>query len=221
MKALITRMNDGTNTLSSKAPSSHRRVSSLVYEKYPNVPDLLLRLLTHEDVIDSERLHKGVAVPDTLLTQAQHVFPALEIIEQSGIPTKYYTEIWQASWNHLEGPVWALRDKAAKALSYLPNSNAIETEVRRSLQSSWSRQNSLHGRLLYLRYLIIRLRSDSQGMSIQIPLAMKTDTSCPSRFTCCIDTDPKAFPDHDHRKPLPHDQIDLCYFACGHLRSNQ
>ncbi|KAI4089386.1 MAG: hypothetical protein LQ339_008555 [Xanthoria mediterranea] len=164
MKALITRMNDGTNTLSSKAPSSHRRVSSLVYEKYPNVPDLLLRLLTHEDVIDSERLHKGVAVPDTLLTQAQHVFPALEIIEQSGIPTKYYTEIWQASWNHLEGPVWALRDKAAKALSYLPNSNAIETEVRRSLQSSWSRQNSLHGRLLYLRYLIIRLRSDSQGL---------------------------------------------------------
>lgn len=221
MKALITRMNDGTNTLSSKAPSSHRRVSSQVYEKYPNVPDLLLRLLTHEDVIDSERLHKEVAVPDTLLSQAQHVFPALEIIEQSGIPTRYYTEIWQASWNHLEGPVWAIRDKAAKALSYLPNSNAVETEIRRCLQSPWSRQNSLHGRLLYLRYLNIRLRADSQGRSIHITLATKTDTSCPSRFICCIDTDRKAFPDHGRTKPLPHDQIDLYHFACGHLRNNR
>ncbi|KAL8645259.1 MAG: hypothetical protein Q9226_007379 [Calogaya cf. arnoldii] len=128
MKALITRMNDGTNTLSSKAPSSHRHVSSLVYDKYPNVPDLLLRLLTHKDVIDSERLHKGVAVPDTLISQAQHVFPALEIIEQSGIPRKFGIEIRQASWNHLEGPVWAIRDKAAKALSYLPHSNAIEND---------------------------------------------------------------------------------------------
>lgn len=220
MKALITRMNDGTNTLSCKAPSSHKHVSSLVYDKYPNVPDLLLRLLTHKDVIDSERLQEGVAVPDTLLSQAQHVFPALEIIEQSGIPRKYCTEIRQASWNHLEGPVWAIRDKAAKALSYLPDSNAIETEVRRCLQSPWSRQNSLHGRLLYLRYLIIRLQSDSEGMSIYLPLASKADTLFPSRFTCCIPTDPKAFSDHGRTKSLPHYQIDLYYYACGHLRNN-
>lgn len=219
MKALITRMNDGTNMLSSKAPSSQKHVSSLVYEKCPNVPDILLQLLTHKDGIDGERLHKGVVMPDTLLSQAQHVFPALEIIEQSGIPRKYCTEIRQASWNHLEGPVWAIRDKAAKALSYLPNSNAIETEVRRCLQSPWSRQNSLHGRLLYLRYLIFHLRSDSEGKGIEIPLALKADTSFRSRFTCCTHRDPKAFPDHGRTKSLPRHQIDLYYFACGHLRN--
>ncbi|KAL8672193.1 MAG: hypothetical protein Q9168_003325 [Polycauliona sp. 1 TL-2023] len=164
MKALITRMNDGTNTLSSKASSASRNSSSLVYDKFPNVPDLLLRLLTHKVAIDSESLHQGLATPDTLLTQAQHVFPALEIIEQSGIPRKYHTEILQASWGHLEGPVWAIRDKAAKALSYLPKNNAIDTEIKRCLRSAWSTQNSLHGRLLYLRYLIIRLQSDLEGL---------------------------------------------------------
>ena len=209
MKALITRMNDGMNTLSSKAPSSHRHVSSLVYDKYPNVPDLLLRLLTHKDVINSERLHKEVAIPDTLIPQAQHVFPALEMIEQSGIPRKHGKEIRQASWNHLEGPVWAIRDKAAKALSYLPHSNAIESEVRRCLQSPWSSQNSLHGHLLYLRYLVIRLRSDPEGKGVYSPLASKANKPFLSRYTYCTRTNLNAFSDHRHTKPLPHHQIDL------------
>ncbi|KAL9001465.1 MAG: hypothetical protein Q9169_000040 [Polycauliona sp. 2 TL-2023] len=166
MKALITRMNDGTNTLSKQASSASRSASSLVYDRFPNVPDLILRLLTHNDVIDSKMSHQGFVTPDSLLTQAQHVFPALEIIEQSGIPKKYHTEIQQASWSHLEGPVWAIRDKAAKALSYLPKSNAIETEIKRCLQSPWSTQNSLHGYLLYLRYLAIRLQSDTEGLQV-------------------------------------------------------
>ncbi|KAL8894426.1 MAG: hypothetical protein Q9192_004333, partial [Flavoplaca navasiana] len=163
MKALITRMNDGTNTHSSKAPSSSRHTSSPIYHKFPNVPELILRLLTHKDAVDSEGLHQGVTLPEKLVSQAQHVFPALEIIEQSGIPKQYYAEIRKASWDHLEGPVWAIRDKAAKALSYLPKSDAIESEVKRCLQSSCSSQNSLHGRLLYLRYLTTRFGFDSEA----------------------------------------------------------
>ncbi|KAL8776544.1 MAG: hypothetical protein Q9213_008227 [Squamulea squamosa] len=164
MKALITRLNDGTNMLSNRASSSHRHVSALVYDKYPNVPDLLLRLLTYEDALNNQRLEQGVIVADTLVLRAQRVFPALEIIEQSGIPKKYHSEIRQASWSHLEGPVWAIRDKAAKSLSYLPKGEAITVEVKRCLQSPWSTQNALHGRLLYVRYLVARLKSNSEAL---------------------------------------------------------
>ncbi|KAL8920823.1 MAG: hypothetical protein Q9172_004329 [Xanthocarpia lactea] len=162
--ALITRLNDGTNTHSNKAPSSYRHATSPVYDKFPNVPDLMLRLLTQDDALNSERLQQRITVADALVLRAQRVFPALEIIEQSGIPKMYYSEILQASWSHLEGSVWAIRDKAAKALSYLPNGEAIQTETRRCLQLPPSNQNSLHGRLLYVRYLVARLKSDSEDI---------------------------------------------------------
>ena len=220
MKALITRMNDGTITLSSKASSASRNSSSLVYDKFPNVPDLLLRLLTHKIAIGSESLHQGLATPDTLLTQAQHVFPALEIIEQSGIPRKYHTEIRQASWSHLEGPVWAIRDKAAKALSYLPKNNAIDTEIKRCLRSPWSTQISLHGRLLYLKYLIIRLQSDLEGRGTNLTPRSKADLSFPSRIAHCVRGVLRAFPSHDPTEPLSHHQIDLRCFACRHTRED-
>ena len=221
MKALITRMNDGTNILSSKAPSSSRRCSSPIYHKYPNVPELILRLLTHNDAVDSEGLHQGVTLPEKLVSQAQHVFPALEIIEQSGIPKQYHAEIRKASWNHLEGPVWAIRDKAAKALSYLPKSDAIESEVKHCLQSSCSSQNSLHGRLLYLRYLTTRLGLDSEGKSTYIVIASNTDTSFPPRHACDIPGNVKSFSVYDPRKSLSHHQIDLHQLTSRHVRSDQ
>ena len=186
MKALITRLNDGTNTLSNKAPSSYRQASSPVYDKFPNVPDLMLRLLTQDNAPKSEGLQQRIAVADALVLRAQRVFPALEIIEQSGIPKVYYSEILQASWSHLEGSVWAIRDKAAKALSYLPNGEAIRTETRRCLQLPWSNQNSLHGRLLYVRYLIARLKSDSEGTSTYTFLKSNANMSFASRSIYCF-----------------------------------
>lgn len=161
LKALITRMNDGTNTASSKVSSSHRRLSTLVYEKYQNLPDLLLRLLNSKDTIDEETLRtqsQANSPIDTVL-QAQYVFPALEIIEQSGIPEKHQSEIRRAVWTHLEGPVWPIREKAAKALSYLPVSDQIEEEMRQYLQPPWFTQNALHGRHLYLRFMFAQVSS--------------------------------------------------------------
>ncbi|KAI4198847.1 MAG: hypothetical protein LQ350_004996 [Teloschistes chrysophthalmus] len=158
MKALITRLNDGTNANSTKASSSHRRLSTLVYEKYPNLPNLILQLLTIDDEIEAQSLQAAaVGMPESLILRAQRVFPALEMIEQSGIPERHRGQIRQAVWSHLEGMVWPIRDKAAKALSYLPAHDEIEREMESSLQMPWSTQNALHGRLLYLRHLFARL----------------------------------------------------------------
>lgn len=163
LKALITRLNDGTNTASSRVSSAHRRLSPLVYEKHRNLPDLLLRLLKPTDTINLEMPRPEANSSDKLVLRAQHVFPALEIIEQSGIPKRYRGEIWQAVWGHLEGPVWPIREKAAKALSYLPVGDCIWQEMKRCLQLPWSTQNALHGRHLYMRDLFARMNCDAKG----------------------------------------------------------
>ncbi|KAI4087710.1 MAG: hypothetical protein LQ344_006595 [Seirophora lacunosa] len=170
LKALITRMNDGTNTASSKVSSSHRRLSTLVYDKFQNVPDLLLRLLNHDDTLTQESplAQSRAALPHNSVLQAQQVFSALEIIEQSGIPKRHESEIWRAVWSHVEGPVWAIREKAAKALSHLPVSNDIEQEVQRCLQDTWSTQNALHGRHLYLRFLFARIDSTQAETAVNV-----------------------------------------------------
>lgn len=163
IKALITRLNDGTNTMSSRVSSSHSRLSTLVYDKYRNLPDLILRLLTHDNTIVAKANSSKARSSDAQMLRAQRVFPALEMIEQSGIPKQHQADIRQTVWSHLEGSIWSIRDKAAKSLSYLPASDDIKFEMERCLQLTWLTQNALHGRLLYLRYLFSRLRQDTQG----------------------------------------------------------
>ncbi|KAL8696436.1 MAG: hypothetical protein Q9201_007659 [Fulgogasparrea decipioides] len=168
IKALITRLHDGTDIASSKASSSHRRLSTLVYDKYKNLPDLILRLLIPKDLTDIDEAQSEATFTGTFVLRAQRVFPALEVIEQSGVPKHHQAEIRQAVWKHLEGAVWPIRDKAAKALSYLPASDSIRIEMEYCLQKTWSTQNALHGRLLYLRYLYTRLRRDADEISEDI-----------------------------------------------------
>ena len=163
LKALITRLNDGTNTSSSRVSSSHRRLSSLVYDKYQNLPDLLIRMLRAERLMNTDYIYSKSTQPDSLVLQAQRVFPALEIIEQSGIPKWHRAKIQDAVWNHLEGSVWPIREKAAKTLSYLPVSEHVEDEMLGCLQRPSSTQNALHGRHLYLRSLFARVQPNTDG----------------------------------------------------------
>ncbi|KAL8685875.1 MAG: hypothetical protein Q9224_005633, partial [Gallowayella concinna] len=186
LRALITRLNDGTNSLSSKAPSSHTRISSLVYDKYQNMPDLLLRLLAHQDATDGEDFQRRAHVAGTFVLQAQRVFPALEMVEQSGIPEKHHQEIRQAVWSHVEGPVWPIRDKAARALSNLPNGEAIDIEVRRCLLVPWSTQNALHGRLLYLRYLVSSPKSNPKSLHTVLEEILRNSRSMIIQNRCPI-----------------------------------
>ena len=168
IKALISRLNDGTNTSSSAVSSSHRRLSTLVYDKYPNLPSLILRLLKQGDTIGIEAGLAAATMLDQDTLRAQRVFPALEMIEQSGVPKQHQLEIRRALQSHLEGPIWAIRDKSAKALSYLPATKAVLLEVQHQLQADSGKQNVLHGRLLYARYLVMRVRHEPQGTSYDV-----------------------------------------------------
>lgn len=150
-KALLKRLNGGTDTSSTKASSSRRRFSQLTYEKYPNLPDLLLRLLRQtptQTQITGRELNPTV--------QAHRVFPALEVIERSGIPLQYQVTFLDALQYYNESPDWSIREKAAKTLSLIVDETSIVKEVTSLLAPNWKSQNALHGRLLRLRFLFAR-----------------------------------------------------------------
>ena len=163
LKALLNRINGGTDTSSTRVSSSHRRFSKLIYEKYPHLPQLTLSLLSP---ISSHGTGRGGAGGSL---HAQKIFPGLEIVERFGLPLPLREPIEGAVRRHLEGPVWPLREKAARALSAGSASIDIVTEVKNLLSSPWKSQNALHGGLLYLRSLLLQKKGVLQAQSTSKP----------------------------------------------------
>ena len=163
-KALLKRLNGGTDTSSTKASSSHRRFSQLTYEKYPNLPDLLLRLLRRSP---NQTQVTGRELYPTM--QAHRVFPAFEVIERSGIPSQHQDQFLDALQYYNESADWSIREKAAKALSLIVNEGRIVEEVKSLLAPNWHSQNRLHGRLLRLRFLLARNEAPLFGELLSKP----------------------------------------------------
>ena len=153
MRALINRLNGGTDTLSTTAPSSQRRSSKLVYQKYPTLPMLVLRLLLPQsEPVQTEPLYSNI--------ELQTIFPALEIVERFGLPNELRQDIEQAARYHMEGPSWALRMKAAKALSVSVDVSEVVTKTRDILEAEYPDHNALHGRLLFLKFIISHKKTE-------------------------------------------------------------
>ena len=150
-KALLKRLNGGTDTSSTKASSSHRRFSQLTYEKYSNLPELLLKLLRYEPAPTP-----GTCKELKPTMQAHRVFPALEVIERSGMPPQQQGPFIDALRYYNESPDWSIREKSSKALSLIVEEKGFVDEVRGLLTPAWKTQNALHGRLLRLRFLLTR-----------------------------------------------------------------
>lgn len=151
-KAIINRLNGGTDTASTKVSSSYRHFSRLVYEKYPNLPNIISRLFSGTNIMRNDGMHQShEGLPSQ---QIQRVFLALEIIGRSGLPPGYQTEIKKAIQEKMECPIWAIRDKAATIFSLLIDEKALFIELNSLLDSEWKSHNALHGRLLCARFLI-------------------------------------------------------------------
>lgn len=159
-KALLRRLNGGTDTASTKVSSSHRRSSHIAYEKYPNLPALILKLFNNTESAAQIDLHGQEA---STLMKAQSVFAALEVIERSGIPPMHEADILDALWRYAKSPDWSIREKAAKTLSLVVNDHDIEAEFLSLLPAIWESQNALHGRLLCLRFLLNRAEAPLFG----------------------------------------------------------
>lgn len=161
-RALLSRLNGGTDAYSTRASSSHRRFSRQPYEKYPNLPNLIVKLLSQHGMVAVDAVPpEGDSV--SLSLQAQRVYPALEILERSGMPSEQCTTIREAIRLQMEGPVWALRQKAAKASALILDETEFTDEIKRLLKLKVTSQNAVHGHLLYVRSIIARIGPKTAG----------------------------------------------------------
>lgn len=145
LNALMRRMNGGMDIASSRISSTYRRASPRLYKKFPMLSDVLLKLLgtNHNDPSSSIPIHK--------------IFPALEIIERFGIPQSRHEQIFEALLIHRASPIWAIREKAAKAVAVVLAPRQALTQISSFLAKNWWSQNDLHGRLLSTKYLMGRI----------------------------------------------------------------
>ena len=160
LKALLRRLNGGADTASTRVASMHRQNSPLTYERFPILPELLLRLLYHQDYQTSQTLH------------VQRVFPALEIVERFGVPNLHQEEVWQALMRLRASPVWSIREKAAKAVGTIIEEHELLDQMRKMVHATDVKsQNEVHGRLMSLRVIFARVvpicLNTSKGMSIK------------------------------------------------------
>lgn len=155
-KALVRRLNGGTDTSSTKVSSSHRRSSHLAYQTYSTLPELVLRLLSDGDQTQPGTFDSNVRKSGIISTtvNTQKVFAALEVIERFGIPAKYNIDVRAAIWRYAQSSDWSIREKAAKTLSLVIEDQDLEGECTSLLLPQWKSQNELHGRLLCLRFML-------------------------------------------------------------------
>ena len=165
-KALIRRLNGGTDTHSTKVSSSHRRSSHLAYQKYPNLPGLILKLLYNGNQ-PQPRVEMDNDSTSSVM-KAQSIFAALEVVEQSGMPPTCTEAVRSAICLYAESPDWSLREKAAKALSLVIDDREIEEESVDLLSLVGRPHNAQHGRLLRLRFLLRRVRAPLTGKMLSM-----------------------------------------------------
>lgn len=76
------------------------------------------------------------------------------------MPKALHDRIRELLDHHMGGPSWSIREKAARALAYALHKRDIIGEAEAlldSIEEYPGPQNSLHGRLLCVRYLLTRL----------------------------------------------------------------
>ncbi|KAK0661244.1 putative death-receptor fusion protein-domain-containing protein [Cercophora samala] len=116
------------------------------YNKYPELPDIILGLLEADDV------DAGLANS----AAAEAVFPALDIIRRAGPPEEHRGELRKRIENYLGSKIWHVREIAARTLcSFLLREDWV-SEIDKLLEQAGTSSNRLHGALLTARFVIER-----------------------------------------------------------------
>ena len=164
--SLIRRLNGGSDVNFQGLPKTHGPLSGGAYERFPNLPGLIMRLLRLDDLNGRRNTQPAFQQISTSLGMtARRVFPALEILARSGIPDVHRMSILDLIHHHMQSPGWSIREKAANTLALVVREQDIILEIDGLLRADWDSQNALHGRLLYLRRLVNRLGATGDSAS--------------------------------------------------------
>jgi hypothetical protein len=141
------------------------RSTRLAYERYPGLPELLLKLLNPETQISDNT--------SPVIGAVESVFPALDIIRRAGPPRKLRTEIFTSITLHLSSRVWHVRDIAARTICTLLLHDGWLPEVLNLLDTSYTSTNRAHGVLMAVKHLLERRSELNLVNSIGKPPVLK------------------------------------------------
>jgi hypothetical protein len=121
----------------------------LSYDKYPDLPGLLLKLLD----ADTCRL-ENLTAPK--VSSVESMFPALDIIRRAGPPSTHRNEIYKSVSVHLGSKVWHIRELAARTICTLLLHDDWLPAVVKLIESSTKSTNHLHGVLMAVKFVLER-----------------------------------------------------------------
>ncbi|KAI9731269.1 MAG: hypothetical protein M1818_007894 [Claussenomyces sp. TS43310] len=120
----------------------------LSYDRYPALPELLLKLL-------KLNLEDGpLRVP--VIGAVESVFPALDILRRAGPPVAQRKEILDSVSAHLDSKVWHIRDIAARTIATLLLHDNWLADLLPLLDGRGACVNRQHGILVSLKYVLER-----------------------------------------------------------------
>jgi hypothetical protein len=129
------------------------------FQKYPGLVQLLSRLLTSADETQTPR-------GESASTETERVFPALELIAEK-IPSSSGdddAQLRKLVLRQMTSTIWAVREYAARVYASLLRPTQTLDEIH-SLGDhvNISSQNYIHGKLLCIRFALLRLWFSAHG----------------------------------------------------------
>ena len=146
----------------------------LSVQQYPELLDIVLDLL-HSSLRDSEDFAQG---------GSEHVFPALQLLQQIQIPQQRRFEAKEMVFRLTVNSSWHVRDKAARTNATIVGRDLTDSDFQQLLLLRPSNLNGMHGTLLCAKYLISILqkskrlaaggREQTNGSSTSVPKSCQT-----------------------------------------------
>jgi hypothetical protein len=125
------------------------RSTKLSYDKYPALPELLLKLLDTD-------ISKYSDLTTPKISSVESMFPALDIVRRAGPPSIHRNDIYKCVSVHLGSNVWHVREIAARTICTLLLDTAWLPAVVELIETSNSSTNRLHGILMALKFILER-----------------------------------------------------------------
>ncbi|KAA8564146.1 hypothetical protein EYC84_012123 [Monilinia fructicola] len=158
------------------------RSTKLSYEKYPELPEILLKLLDQET--------SGIEDTNTpAIGSIESVFPALDIIRRAGPPIMLRKEIKEKVSLHLGSKFWHTRELAARTMCTFMLNDGWLLDLENLLKISDPSLNYTHGVLMTINFVLERrLSVFSSPPSIQDLIILKDKIELLSHLGKCPET---------------------------------
>ncbi|KAF2657203.1 hypothetical protein K491DRAFT_756956 [Lophiostoma macrostomum CBS 122681] len=151
-KALIERLL-GSDEAQDWKEQDRNSTSRFSYQSYPTLSGILTDLLDPSGPLKRSMESTSNNSPMDL-HGAEGVFPALQILRQATPPEFHRPAMMELITCLLDSPHWHLRDMAARTLVSLHHTDELYDGILKLLSSLDASQNSRHGSLLALKYML-------------------------------------------------------------------